>query len=425
MDPTVNRRNWSEVVFAGLWMCAACAAPASAVQDATDTSRFVRVALTDGDGGSSTLVAVSEGAVEIDGWRYKALYQGRDGATDVIGFFAVRVCSDALVASIGAVWYGAPELASGPWSSEAFPELPASTAAAILKARFGMPDVQDVLWDVGELPHSTDPCDAAASEALSDGLLASDPLGAVLAPLAPESKSIMLSALADIGYPAVDAKPEVVDESERFHMLDLLRSVFEDWLSNWVPMPGAEHLLMQAALPKEIDMDAVTGRWRGPLQSVPSPCRPTWYSSWEPLDPLGEMCGCTTTGPISHCVEVTITAGGSLDVWVPFPKPVGSWVTVYGSANMTTAVMVCGWSRSCRSPMVRTRSDYLPPDCEPRLTSQFKTLTVQRWTWWPPQMNPDCDDMQCLNQPPPGTPTSDEPCGLGDEVITSPPPRSN
>jgi hypothetical protein len=381
----------------------------------------VRVALSD-DAHAEVLVAVSGGAVEIDGWRYKALYRGRNGSPEVIGFFAARTSQEASVASIGAVWYCAPELPSGAWSSEAFPDIAAPTAAAILKARFQIPDAQDVLWDVGELPIADASCATDHAEPVIDGLLAGDPLGAMIAPLAPESKSVMLSALANIGYPAVDAKPEAVDESERFHMLDVLQSVFQDWLSTWVPMPGAEHLLVQAPLPKEIDRAAVVELWRGPIQSVPSPCSPSWATPWEPADPLGQMCGCRTTGPIKHCVMVTLTAGAWIEVWIPWPKPVGSFIRVHGSANTTTAVMVCGWVRTCESLVVRRRIDYLPPDCQPRETSEFKTLAVEHSNTWPPEMNPTCGEMQCLDQPPTGTPPNDEPCGLGDEVIVLPPP---
>ena len=411
-----DRASNGMVAFAGLCAAVMCAASASARQDTTDASRLVRVALSD-EAHTEVLVAVSGGAVEIDGWRYKALYRGKNGAPEVIGFFAARVVQGASIAPIGAVWYRAPELPSGAWSSEAFPELSPSTAAAILKARFQIPDAQDVLWDVGELSIADASCATDHAEPVVDGLLASDPLGAVLAPLAPESKSVMLSALADIGYPAVDAKPEAVEESERFHMLDVLQSVFQDWLSTWVPMPGAEHLLIESSLPQEIDVVAVSGLWSGPVSTG---CPPAFHTPWTPIGP---MCDCQTVGPRKHCVEVKFGIGGEIDISIPWPPPTGTRIRIAGAVDVKSAVMVCGWKRSCMARMTRQFVQFIPPNCELRETSQTRDLRVERWDWWPYELNPTCAEMSCLDVPPTGMPPQSEYCGMGDEVITWPPPQ--
>lgn len=393
-------------------------ASASAMRDTSDPSRFVCVARADA-AQPEVSVAVSGGAVEIDGWRYKALYRGNNGAVEVIGFLAARVSQEASITPIGAVWYCAPELPSGPWASEAFPEIPASTAAAILKARFQIPDAQDVLWDVGELPPVDASCATLQSETVIDGLLASDPLGAVLAPLAPDSKAVMLSALVGIGYPAVDAKPEAVDESERFHMLDMLQSVFQDWLSTWVPMSGAEHLLIQAHLPKQIDMDAVSQRWRNPIQSIPSPCPPAWWSDWEPLDPSA-LCDCETQGPYANCQQVTYSVEGTVEITLPWPPPTGTKITLRGSVSGTTAVLYCGWGRICHGAARRTYHYSLPPDCEPRQRDYFALIAFERWSWNPPQFMPSCADMTCQPWRPAGVPPASQDCGLGIPVQTVP-----
>jgi hypothetical protein len=374
----------------------------------------VRVALS-GEAHTEVLVAVSGGAVEIDGWRYKALYRGKNGAPEVIGFFAARASQEASIAPIGAVWYCAPELPSGAWSSEAFPDLPASTAAAILKARFQIPDAQDALWDVGELPIADASCATDHAEPVIDGLLESDPLGAMLAPLAPESKSVMLAALVEIGYPAVDTKPEAVAESERFHMLDVLQSVFQDWLSTWVPMPGAGHLLIQAHLPKQIDMDAVIQSWRSPVPSTPSPCPPSWSTDWEPLNPSA-LCDCETQGPYANCQQVTYSVDGSVDIVLPWPPPTGTRVTLRGGVSGTTAVLYCGWGRICTGSAKRTVYSYLPPDCAPRVSDEFAVVDFQRWSWNPPQYMPTCSAMTCQPWRPAGVPPASQDCGLGNPV---------
>lgn len=392
-------------------------ASVAAAQETLDASRQVRVALTDSEDAVGALVAVSEVAIELEGWRYKALYRGAGGEVDVIGFLAVRTAVSQSPASIECVWYCAPEASGGEWISEAFPDMPPQVAAAILKARYAVPDIQDELWEVGTLPSAADlPSSMTGVEPLSDGLLAGDSLSELLAPLAPDSKSIMLSALAGIGYPAVDAKPQSVGESERFHMLEVLRSVFANWMSTWVPMTGADHLLVQAPAPRSLDIAALAGLWSGP---VATGCPPAYYGPWEPV--ADEPCGCSTMGPRRHCVQVSFGGSAEIEITVPWPPPSGSRVKVHGSANATAAVQVCAWRRQCRSMMHRLFTQHVPPDCAPIERSEFRNFTLERWEWWPPEVNPTCAEMQSCVDEPMSLPPDDEPCGMGDPVIPWPP----
>lgn len=373
---------------------------------------WVRAALQD-QATNGCVVAVSDCSIDLEGWRYKALYRSASGEFEFIGFFAARVADVPAGCAIRSVWYAAPQGSEGRWSCEAFPDVSAACAAASLKARFGVPSQQDVLWDVGSLPMAGASGGGCDAHALSGGLLEGDALAGSIAPLDPEARSAILTALASIGYPAVETKPQVVEGDDQQRMLTELRTVFMSWITTPIAMQGADQYVVQSRGPDDAGVAAFVEAWHRSAPVEGSPCPPAWTSPWEPVS--NDLCACETIGPIHHCEQVTYSASGEVEVVIPWPLP-GTKVTLVGSANGTTAWSVCGWLRRCTGMARRTHTRFVPPECTIVQTDEFREITFERWGWWPIQKMPACEQTSCLNSPPSGMPPASEKCGLGTPV---------
>jgi len=409
----VAAMSWSAAL--ALVSCDQSAPPTSAGVTAGPNGEisWVRATLQDESGGECA-VAVSDCSIELEGWRYKALYRGEAGELELIGFFAVRVAETPFPCSIPAVWYGAPQATGGRWSCEAFPDTSAGCAASVLKARFGVPARQDAIWDVGPVPSALDPCVAGFDgRALRHGLLEGDALAEAIDALEPESKSWLLHALVAVGHRAVEAKPQVVDEQHRRQMLEQLRTLFLRWLATPTSLKGAACFALQSWRPSEVDMAALAEAWQRSAPSDGSPCPPAWTSPWEP--DAAELCDCETIGPMQHCEQVVHSAEGEVEVVIPWPLP-GKRVRLIGSANGATGWSVCGWVRRCTGMARRTHARFVPPGCTLVESDEFAEITFERWGWWPIQKMPTCAQTSCVSSPPSGMPPASVDCGLGTAV---------
>ena len=391
----------------------ACAKMDAPRAQALNEDAWVQVALQ-GEAGDAFGSAVSDCSIEFGGWRYKALVRGEAGELDLLGFFAVRVTETPVASAIRAVWYEAPQGDSDRWACEAFPNVSEACAASALRARFGVPSRQDVRWDVGPMPDAADPCVVVHdSQTLRHGLLEGDALAETIAPLDPESRSWILHTLVSVGYPAVEAKPQVVDEQHRRQLLEQLRTVFLRWLATPSALEGAAHLTVQSPRPSDADMTALAEAWQRAAPVDSAPCPPAWTSPWEPI--AAELCDCETIGPIHHCEQVTYSTSGEVEVVIPWPLP-GTKVTLIGSANGTTAWSVCGWLRRCTGMARRTHTRFVPPECTVVQSDELAEITFERWGWWPIQKMPTCAQTSCVSSPPSGMPPASVDCGLGTAV---------
>lgn len=88
-------------------------------------------------------------------WRVKAIYRIQESQVRVIGLFATAQDGTTQGENIVAIYYERPSEQCGEWTAKTWEGGTVRDAVRSLKDNFGIPDIQDVLWEI-DVPASGD-----------------------------------------------------------------------------------------------------------------------------------------------------------------------------------------------------------------------------------------------------------------------------
>jgi hypothetical protein len=121
-----------------------------------------------------TAVAAEEGD-----WLFQPVFDSTTGrVTDVI---ALLLPEKAVGANLVGVWYTRGATDTSPWTAQTWTTTSIDEVIHSVKINLAIPDADDHLWNLGDLPAANALGSTASPVGYSDGLLSSDPLVIVLA----------------------------------------------------------------------------------------------------------------------------------------------------------------------------------------------------------------------------------------------------
>lgn len=354
---------------------------------------------------------VSSMRLDIGDYSIKPLYEVQGQQIRVIGFFAAALPGTTAGNNLQAIWYLRPTLDCDEWVVTTWANATAAQAAKSLKQAYGIPDAQDVFWEL-EVGNST-----ATDFGYDSGFIEGDPLAASTAAMPAEAREAITTSLKAAGYPVATlafekngadaAKAWLVAHALFFDAMigrNLIEDDFETALAAhyiaWVPPFNWDPSCELFAL--------VCNLWFCRPSSPPAPsCEPKkLYGEWQPA---GEVCNCTTVGPWSAaCGTFTSNASGEIEINIPWPPPRGTKVTLSVGVGVTLNLCVCVWQRTCTGRAKRTVTT-IKADCTQSTTTEYqdgRVFTAHAWTTAYPAE-------QCQSAARPGTmPPDGQDCGL-------------
>jgi hypothetical protein len=200
-------------------------------------------------------------------WGWNAIYsEDTDGQPVIHSLVAFQDPQTAVPGNLMVVWY----VQGSSWESFSWTTSSQWEAINWIKSELGIPDSQDERW----FPCEEVVNDAVPAELYSKGVLASDPMAAVI--LAAPNAAALVQQLVAIGYPAADLSADNPDDCSSDDILDGLASEFTRMISN------GDHAYLG------VEAVNCTMSWGGPPKGpepTPRPAAPPAPPPWTPRGP--------------------------------------------------------------------------------------------------------------------------------------------
>ncbi len=351
---------------------------------------------------------VSAMRIESRGWNIKPCYEITEGGPHVIGMLATAVPGTVRGENLSAIYFLRPAEDCDEWLAIAWNSAEPWTAVHALKARFGISDLQDQLWEVPSALNGS----VQAEKPYHQGFVANDPIGTFVNSFDEGSREVVIHSLKESGYPVADLAFERADSAINRGWLLNAAQFFDGTI-------GRE--LRGAAL-----QTAVATQYRPPnlglgydptcvLVAVCADLLVNWcmscnheviYGEWQPE---GDACECRTDGPWSAvCGQFTADASGTVQTFIPFPPPLGTLIEFHVGVGVTIGLCVCVWQRTCMAASVRpvTTTHH---DCTRSLTLEHGPRMAFATYGWVTAF--PAEQCQHAGRPPHIPPASQE-CGL-------------
>lgn len=356
-------------------------------------------------GEAAAMVQVSTMRIDCDGWAYKPVMGGDNGAFRTIGIYARRIEPGPGGGYVmEAIWYERPQNPGAEWVATAWRGSTPAMAVGMIKQRYGISSAQDEYWE------TSDVCAVVIDDEVTvmAGLPADDSLAVASASLEGAQRKALLDVLVDSGYPVADAPSEVLGGAAQREWLDGIALACERVHDLYAASPVPEASL--AAL------EAVVAVVSGPSAGGGTFCPPSVFHG--PWHPVGEPCNCSTMGPnCASCINYTASATGTVTITFPWPAPYGTTITFAAGVGVSGTLCLCAWERTCSGPARRTVIE-THSDCTTTMSDEWSTNVD--FVHYASRTSPTCEGCAGYTNPPPGMPPNSQSCGLKNPVQVVP-----
>lgn len=403
----MSRRAWS--IASVVACCGASMSLTANGQGVTELTPGPSAILSEGE--VVPTHSVSQMKIGTGHWTAKPVYKAGANGIRVVGILVVSNDSGIVGANLSAVYYQRPANDCDHWISKTWVDASPWNAVASLKATYGIPDIQDPLWEISQSTVNS----AVSSQEYNQGFLAEDPVGELVNSIEPEIRETIVEDLKGEGYPVADIPFEAGNDAyttawlanaARFFDSAIGRNLSEQAFSSLVASdynpPGMFDPLCDV-------LQFCVNRWLCPPRTANCKAE-TIVGEWQPV---GELCNCTTTGPWSAaCGKFTADGEGKIDIWIPFPLPRGTSIKITIGVGATINTCACIWQRRCSGPAQRTIV-HVREDCSRQV--EVEHTNSMTFTVYDYQLASSSEECQRAARPA-RMPPNDQPCGLQNQV---------
>ncbi len=351
--------------------------------------------------GQTPSAVVSTMSMTVGDWTVKPVYKFAETGPRVVGMLVFETPAAEAGSNLLAVWYERPADDCSPWVSRTWLGGKPWDAVVSLKAALGIPDIQDVCWEIEQATNI-----GAEEKNYTQGFASDDPIGELVNQLSNRDEVVVF--LKSAGYPVADIP---FDKG--------IETFSQVWLRNAANFFDAtigqnledERLVSAVALfdhpPVLVDPDGLcneivvwacgVARHYWDCHCVPRDIEGEWV-------PDGDLCGCRNSAP--YCVASgTITPDVHGEAKVPTPW---GFFTLKGGVSATINYCTCVTRRICHGHARRTIT-HVHEDC----SQTYETVYCDdmEFTKFFPAQTDGLASCTSAGRPP-GCPSETRDCGL-------------